>query len=326
MKVIILGGTRFIGRRVAEMLIATGADVTLFHRGGPSEEVPGATAVHGDRSSASDVSRLSSIRPQAVIDLSSYYSEWTGIAVEAFAGKVGQYIYVSSGAVYAPWPELPWPETSPLGPDPYWGQYGREKLQSERLLWEAHYSGTVPVTIFRYPFVLGPGNYADREAFVISRIESGQPILLPGGGTAINQYVYVDDAASAIISALTHPDGSSGHAYNCAFPRGMTNRGFVELCSAVLGTEANIVPIDENALGFPTDTIDLTNVAFPFPNRHYMLAVDRLAADLGFEARVTTRRMIEEFVAHWPEVEDHTPKRYEREDAAVRALGLDARR
>lgn len=323
MKVIILGGTRFIGRHVAEMLVESGADVTLFHRGTAKEAVPGTATINGDRASASDMDRLSAIRPQAVIDLSSYAAEWTRIALEAFAGKAEQYIYVSSGAVYAPSNELPWPETSPLGPDPYWGQYGREKLRSEQLLWDAHAAGLVSVTIFRYPFVLGPGNYADREAFVISRIESGRPILLPGSGTAINQYVHVDDAAGVTLAALTQPGASSGRVYNCAFRRGITNRGFVELCASALGTEANIVDVDEAALGFPTDSIDLTNLVFPFPNRNYMLAVDRLATDLNFEARVPTRRMIEEFVATWPEVSDRSPRRYEREDTALEMLGLE---
>jgi nucleoside-diphosphate-sugar epimerase len=272
------------------------------------------------------MSRLSALRPQAVVDLSSYASEWTRIAVEAFAGSVDQYIYVSSGAVYAPSAELPWPESSPIGPDPYWGQYGQEKVQSERVLQDAHGAGRMSVTVFRYPFVMGPGNYGDREAFVLSRLEAGRPILLPGGGTAINQYVYVDDAAGAIIAALHQPEASSGQAYNCAFRRGITNRGFVELCAAALATEANVVNVDEEALGFPTDKIDLNNVVFPFPNRHYMLAVDRLAADLGFEARVTTRRMVEEFVARWPEVTDHSPKRYEREEVALAALGLESSR
>jgi nucleoside-diphosphate-sugar epimerase len=320
MKVLILGGTRFIGRRVAEMLVATAADVTLFHRGISGSEVAGTETIIGDRSSAADMNGLRASRPDVVIDLSSYSSEWTKLAVSALSGRVGQYVYVSSGAVYRPSPELPWPETTTLGPDPFWGQYAHEKVQSERILWSAQADGALSVTIFRYPFVLGPGNYADREAFVLSRIESGRPLLLPGGGTAINQHVYVDDAAGAIVAAVMDRDASAGQAYNCAFPRGVTNRGFVELCAAVLGTEAQIVPIDEAALGLPTDSVDLTNLVFPFPNRHYMLDSTRLATDLGFRCRVSTRQMIEEFAAWWREREDHTPRKYAHEEQALERL------
>ena len=94
----------------------------------------------------------------------------------------------------------------------------------------------------------------------------------------------------------------------------------------IAGREANIVPIDEEALGFPTDVIDLTNVTFPFPNRHYMLDAARLRADLGFESRVSIRRMIEEFAADWSEKPDRTPKRYERRGASPATAGFGGRR
>lgn len=324
MRVVILGGTRFIGRRVAEMLVEAGTEVSLFHRGTTGSQVRATRSVHGDRASEEDMARLAETRPDAVVDLSSYASDWTRIAVESFAGSAGQFVYVSSGAVYEPSAELPWPESTPVGPDAFWGTYAVEKLKSERILWAAHETDRLPVTIFRYPFVLGPGNYADRESFVFSRIESGRPILLPGGGSAVNQHVYVDDAAGAILAALFAPDSASGHTYNCAFHRGITNLGFVQLCANVIGRDANIVPIDEEALGLPTDAIDLSNLVFPFPNRHYMLQVDRLKTDLGFESRVSTRRMIEEFAARWPSVEDHRPRHYEREVTALETLGLAA--
>ena len=324
MRVVILGGTRFIGRRLTEMLLDAGVDVTLFNRGSTGSEVPGTASIHGDRASEEDMATLAETRPDAVVDLSSYASEWTRIAVESLAGSTGHFVYVSSGAVYEPSAELPWPESTPVGPDTFWGTYAIEKLKSERILRAAHETGRLPVTIFRYPFVLGPRNYADRESFVFSRIESNRPILLPGGGKAINQHVYVDDAGGAILAALFARDSASGHTYNCAFARGVTNLGFVQLCAAVIGRDANVVPVDEEALGLPTDAIDLTNLVFPFPNRHYMLQVDRLKTDLDFESRVGTRRMIEEFAAWWPSVEDHRPKHYEREAGALETLGLAA--
>lgn len=324
MKVLVLGGTRFIGRRVAELLVAARTDVTLFHRGISGEEVPGTAVVKGDRASAKDMKELASLRPDVVIDLSSYSSEWTRLAVEAFAHRVEQYIYVSSGAVYRPSPELPWPESTPLGPDPFWGQYAQEKMQSEQFLLDAHTAETMSITIFRFPFVLGPGNYADRESFVLSRIKAVRPILLPGGGTAVNQYVHVDDAAGALIAAVLNPDPSAGRVYNCAFRRGLTNRGFVEMCAAILGREALIVPVDEEALGLPTDKVDLTDLVFPFPNRHYMLDSTRLAAELGFEAQVSTRYMIEEFASWWDQRGDRAPKTYKREEQALRALAASS--
>ena len=82
-----------------------------------------------------------------------------------------------------------------LGPNPIWGRYGEEKVVSEKILWDAYAEGRYAVTCFRFPFILGPGNFADRESFVFSRLEAGRPILLAGGGWALNQFVYVDDVA-----------------------------------------------------------------------------------------------------------------------------------
>lgn len=320
MNVLILGGTRFIGRHVAETLVAAGASVTLFHRGVSGSEVPGTTSLHGDRSSVDGLTSVRQLRPDVVVDLSSYASAWTRLALDAFAGRTGHYVYVSSGAVYRPMPELPWPETTPFGPMPLWGQYGHEKVTSELMLWDAHRRGAVAVTVFRLPFVLGPGNYVDRESFVLSRIEAGRPILLPGGGQAINQFVHVADAARAFVAAVMQPDTSSGQAYNCAFRRGLTNRGFVDLCAESLGLEADVVPIDDGALGVESAVVNLSDLVFPFPEHHYLLDTAKIVRELGVEAHVSNRRMIEEYVSWWRTQEDHTPRQYEREDRALRAL------
>jgi nucleoside-diphosphate-sugar epimerase len=332
MKVLILGGTRFLGKRLAAFLLEAGAEVVLFHRGVTGEGSPGTVSIIGDRASAEDLERARDVRPHVVVDLSSYQAAWTRLSLQAFRGRVGHYVYVSSGAIYPLLPEVPWPETAPFGPAPIWGQYGQEKVASELMLWEAHRAGELALTVFRYPYILGPGNFQDRESFVLSRLEAGRPILLPGGGAGINQFVYVDDAAQAIVESIVQPAASIGHAFNCAYYRGITNRGFVELCAAVLDKEATIIPIDERELGVWSETpasrfqaIDLTNLVFPFATVNYLLDVRFLASQLGFEASVPLRRMIEEFVPWWLEREDRAPRRYEREELALRALASNPR-
>jgi nucleoside-diphosphate-sugar epimerase len=320
MKVVLLGGTRFLGVRVAELLVAAGVSVTIVHRGQTGEAVHGATTVHGDRSQPGGLDGLQG-RFDAVLDLSAYQSAWTRAAIDALAGRVGFYAFVSSGAVYRPSEQLPWPEETPLGPIPIWGAYGREKVASEQMLFEAHQGGLVEVTAFRFPFILGPANFVDRESFVLSRIEARQPILLPGGGLALNQFVHVDDAARALVRALERPDVASGKAYNCAHPQLVTNRGFVDLCASVAGRPAEVIELDEAAAGVASDTVDLTNITFPFPNEHYGLDAARLERELGVVVQSPPRRMIEDFAGWWESHPDHRPRRYEREDTALRVLG-----
>lgn len=322
MKVLLLGGTRFLGLRVTAMLLDAGVEVTVLHRGQTGESLKGAITVQGDRSVPGGLDALRG-RFDAVLDLSSYQSAWTRSALDELAPRTGFYAYVSSGAVYRPSAELPWAEDVPYGPIPIWGNYGREKVASEQMLFEAHQEGRVEVTAFRFPFILGPANFADRESFVLSRIEAGLPILLPGGGRALNQFVHVDDAARGLVRALERPDVASGKAYNCTHPRLVSNRGFVELCAAVAGREANIVDLDEEAAGVAADTVDLTNITFPFPDEHYAIDGGRLERELGVVMASPPRRMIEDFAGWWESHPDHAPRRYEREQQALRALGLE---
>jgi nucleoside-diphosphate-sugar epimerase len=179
------------------------------------------------------------------------------------------------------------------------------------------------VTSFRFPFILGPGNFADRESFVFGRLAAGRPILLPGGGDALNQFVYAHDVARAIVAALERPDAAGGQAYNCTHAKAITNRGWVELCADVLGVEARLVSIDEHELGVAAETVDLTNIVFPYPAEHYVLDGAKLTRELGVEMTTGNRRMIEEYAAWWLTRSETPPLRaYQRENGALTALGL----
>jgi nucleoside-diphosphate-sugar epimerase len=323
MKVLILGGTRFVGRHVAEQLVDRGCQVTILHRGVTGEPTPGTVSLSGDRSKPDGLAALGDQRFDAVVDMSAYFSDWTRAAAQALAGRVSHYVFISSGAVYRPLPELPWSESTPFGPIPIWGGYGNEKVASERILWDAYADGRFAVTAFRFPFILGPGNFADRESFVFGRLAAGRPILLPDGGSALNQFVYAEDVARAIVTTLERPDVAAGQAYNCTYARPITNRGWVELCADVLGTEAQLVAIDEAELGVAAETVDLTNLVFPYPAEHYVLDGTKLTRELGVEMTTPNRRMIEEYAAWWETLAEKPALRsYERENAALTALGL----
>jgi nucleoside-diphosphate-sugar epimerase len=322
MRILLLGGTRFLGRSVVDRLLELGADITVVHRGVTGAAVPGVRAVIADRSQAGSLQVLAGERFDAVLDLSAYFSDWTRDAVETLRGQTSHYVFISSGAVYRPSPELPWTESIPYGPVPIWGSYGAEKIASERLLWQAHAEGQFVTTMFRFPFILGPGNFADRESFVFSRLESNRPILLPDDGRALNQFVYVDDAARAVVEAILRPDVSGGEAYNCTYAKAITNRGWVELCAAVAGREPRIVAIDEERLGVAAETVDLTNIIFPYPAEHYMLDGRKLTRQLGVDCTTGHLRMLQEFASWWATIDDHSPRAYEREQRALAALGL----
>lgn len=320
MRILLLGGTRFLGRRLSSLLIESGADVTVLHRCVTGAPPPGTKTVQGDRAQPDGLEGIRDLAFDTVVDLSSYFSDWTRRAITAFRGRIGHYVYVSSGTVYRPSAELPWAETTPFGPMPIWGTYGEEKVTSERLLWQAHQAGDFAVTAFRFPFILGPCNFTDRESFVFSRLAAREPILLPNGGTAINQFVYIEDAAQALLAAIERPGASAGQAYNCGHARGVTNRGFVEICAELLDVDPEIVAIDENELDVARDTWDLNDLVFPFPDEHFLLDVSKIRRELGTESETPTRRMLEEYLAWWLTQPSHERERYPREEQALAAL------
>ena len=85
MRVLLLGGTRFVGRHVARLLLDGGAEVTLLQRGITGDPIPGATVVTGDRSQPDGLDGLGDERFDAVLDLSAYFSDWTLAAADALA-------------------------------------------------------------------------------------------------------------------------------------------------------------------------------------------------------------------------------------------------
>ena len=217
MRVLILGGTRFVGRHVARCCVERGAEVTLLHRGVTGEPIAG----HDDgqrrplaarrprrprRPSASTPS--STCPPTSPTGRAPRPRRWPGGSPTTSSSRAAR----STG----PRPELPWPESTPFGPIPIWGGYGHEKVASERLLWEAHAEGRFAVTAFRFPFILGPGNFADRESFVFGRLAAGPPDPAPRRRHGA-QPVRLRRGRGARDRARRSSDPSvaGGQAYNC---------------------------------------------------------------------------------------------------------------
>jgi nucleoside-diphosphate-sugar epimerase len=317
--VLILGGNRFMGRHLAEMLIAAGETPVVLNRGS-KESLPGTEFIAGDRSRPDGLAGLGDRKFDAVVDLSAYHSQWVRDAIAALAGRVGHYVFISSGVVYRRAAEMPWSESSTIDPDPAWGTYAIEKAASERMLSDAARRGDFRVTILRPPFVMGAGNYADRESFVFSRLHAGRPILLPGGGRAVNQYIHAADVARAIVAVVDRPGSAPVRAFNVGLPSIVSNRSFAELCAAASGMPLEAVAIDAGALGVAEPVVDLADVVFPFPDAHSYLDVRGIEAAVGFTPEIGLEASLAEYHAWWLQQADRRPREYPRETRALKAL------
>ncbi|MGH9661980.1 MAG: NAD-dependent epimerase/dehydratase family protein, partial [Bryobacteraceae bacterium] len=116
------------------------------------------------------------------------------------------------------------------------------KAVAERALLRLHHRTGFPVVTLRPPFVYGPGNPLYREAFFWDRLRDGRPIILPGDGHRLMQFVYVKDLVQACVGALTAAD-APGEAFNVANDRPLTQFELVLALAAAAGKKANIVRV-----------------------------------------------------------------------------------
>src|ERR1700722_16094025 len=116
MRLLVLGGTWFLGRAMVEEALRRGHEISTFNRGISAPDVPGARAVHGDRASSTDLARLTGKDGgwDAVIDTSGYVPANVLLAARALAGRARRYAFVSSVNVYGGWPTEPLTEASPV--------------------------------------------------------------------------------------------------------------------------------------------------------------------------------------------------------------------
>ena len=250
MRLLVLGGTRFLGLRVCERMLAAGRPVTLLNRGETGGALDG-VELRARRPLARRRPRRARHPPLRRRARPVRLPERLGAALGGRPARPRRPLRASSRAARSTGrsPQLPWAETTPLGPMPRWGAYGDDKVASERLLRAAEAEGAFARQHHRYPFILGPANFVDRESFVLSRLEARRPILLPGGGRSINQFVYVDDAARRPGRRARAARRRRRPGLELRLPRGPHQPRVRRAVRRRAGLAAEIVPIDDEALG-----------------------------------------------------------------------------
>ena len=202
MRILVMGGTRFMGPAVIAELGARGHEVAAFNRGTRSGvEFGRSRQILGDRDDPAQLAVLADEAFDAVVDMSAYKTAQTAALLDVLPG-VDRWVHISSGAVYQPAIEFPWPEDTPYGPWSLWGQYAIEKLGCEMRLRERRPADR-PTTCLRFPIVLGPANYAPREEFVFNRLLDDEVIILPGDGKAVLQFLSIYEVAEAVARVIT---------------------------------------------------------------------------------------------------------------------------
>lgn len=217
MKVLMIGGTRFLGRHLVMALQARHHDVTLFNRGitapGLFDDVE---EIHGDREQHLD--RLAGRRWDAVIDTCGYLPRVVRATCVALQGAVERYVFVSSISAYARFDVEQIDEDAPLAElnDPavenVATHYGALKAACER---EVQAAFGVNALLVRPGLIVGPHDPTGRFTYWPTRLATGGEVLAPGQSGDLVQFIDVRDLAEWIVRALTRGPGG---AYNATGP------------------------------------------------------------------------------------------------------------
>ena len=243
-----VGGTLFIGRALVAELIKAGHEVTILHRKPAHDLGKKVGNIEADRNDTEALKYALVGRFFDIVFDNAY--DWergtTSAQVEALAkavaapGRLNRYVFMSSVAAYGD--GLNHHEGDALAPDDHHDLYVRNKAMSERALFRMHQRNGFPVVTLRPPFLYGPGNPYYREAFFWDRLRAGRPIILPGDGRRLMQFVHVHDVVSACLKVMETPE-TAGHAFNIANPRPLTQAEAVEVLAKAAGKEPSFVRI-----------------------------------------------------------------------------------
>jgi 2'-hydroxyisoflavone reductase len=241
-QLLVLGGTRFLGRALVEDALARGHEVTLFNRGRTNPELfPEAERVRGDRTE--DLSALDGREWDAVLDVATFLPRVVVRSVEALRGRVGRYVYVSSVSVYADQSTPPVEGASVLQledpDDERIESYGALKAACERIVNDAFGEAA---TIVRPGLIVGPHDPTDRFTYWPARVAEGGDVLAPGSPDDPVQFVDVRDLASWILDLTGR---GVGGVFN-ATGEWMSFERLLDECRAVSGSDARFtwVPSD----------------------------------------------------------------------------------
>jgi nucleoside-diphosphate-sugar epimerase len=245
MRVLVIGGTLFIGREIVRRLVERGHDVTVLHRRDHHDLGPSVRNLQADRGDLTAMSRvLGAQRFEAVFDVAYDWTKGTTAAeVEHAArscGSLQRYVFVSSIAAYPP--GIDHLESDPLVPDDFPNPYAANKAASERALFRMHEQARFPVCTFRPPFVNGPRQPFYREQFFWDRLLDGRPVILPERADVPMEWVSVADLSEACVRAI-EVDAAAGEAFNVAYAEHPTQREFVEILARIAGVTPTLVAI-----------------------------------------------------------------------------------
>ncbi|UBF24418.1 NAD-dependent epimerase/dehydratase family protein [Kovacikia minuta CCNUW1] len=272
MRVLIIGGTRFIGVYLTRILVEQGHEVVLFNRGNKPAPVSGIKQIQGDRTQAEDLkAKLAGENFDAIFDNNGRELSDTQPLAEIFKDRIQHFVYMSSAGVYLKSDQMPHREGDPVDPKSrHKGKHETEAYLAEQGL---------PFTSIRPTYIYGPQNYNDLEAWFFDRIVRDRPIPIPAHGQHITQLGHVKDLALAMTLVLNNA-ASIQQIYNVSGDRYVTFDGLARACAIAAGKSPEAVQL----VHYDPKQFDFgKRKAFPMRTQHFFASVQKVKTDLKWQ-------------------------------------------
>jgi nucleoside-diphosphate-sugar epimerase len=244
MKVLFIGGTGTISSACSRLAVERGIELVMFNRGRTDRPVPeGVRVLYGDiRDRASVESALGDATFDVVVNWISYTPEHVETDIEFFAGRTGQYIFISTASAYhKPIPSLPITESTPLH-NPYWA-YSRAKIACEERLVRAYREAGFPVTIVR------PSHTYDKTRLpvngrytVVDRMRKGEKVIVHGDGSSLWVLTHHADFAKGFVGLLGNHH-AIGDTFHITSDEVLSWNQIFEILAQAAGVEPRLVHI-----------------------------------------------------------------------------------
>ncbi len=314
MRVLVLGGTRFIGPPTVQWLVDSGHEVVLFHRGSAEpQECADAEHIHGDFATfAESLPRLIDLRPDVVLDTVPYMDK-AGHGVSHFAGHADRAVVVTSLDVYrafaVAWGSedgniepTPLTEDSPLRSRPapdLTPDIDFDNLDVERALQD---QSELPVTVLRLPMIYGPNDGQHRLFQYVRRMDDGREAIILDEARASLRWSrgYVDNVAAAVGLAVAEPR-SADRVYNVAARATPTEAEWVRSIGDACGWNGEIVVA-------PTASLPSSMRSPLAVKQDMVVSSERIRAELGYAEPVPLGDGLDRTVA-WTRVNPPTAER-----------------
>jgi nucleoside-diphosphate-sugar epimerase len=307
MRILIIGGTNFIGPYLVRGLVGAGHEVAVFHRGQSRADLPDSVRqIKGDRNRLADHREtFRHFGPDVVVDMIAYTEDDARGLVATFRGLARRVVVISSGDVYLaygrvtrtePGPIEPTPlaEDSPLrsvlfpyrdqaqGPDDF--LYSYDKIPVERA---AMAEPGLPASVLRLPMTYGPGDPFRRLSAYLKRMDDGRPIIRLDEALARWKCPrgYVEDVATAIALAI-EDDRATGRIYNVAEQLALTEADWVRRVGESVGWRGRV------------ETVPVGRIPVPLDLRQSLdMSSGRIRQELGFAESISIAKALERTIS-----------------------------